>query len=169
MTYDLVALVDGRPSSDDVLAGLAAAGEELGVRAVSGGAVVQLCDDENLPLVSIELPLLVQVPGEVERMLGTAVGSVETPVWWVEIRAAARDGARELAEKYAHTLVDRLGGKVWTSGGAEMDQDTMAHSTMAPATTGSGATGSGATGSATTGEGPTGRGATEQSTSEGTD
>ncbi|WP_026162444.1 hypothetical protein [Kribbella catacumbae] len=124
MTYDLVALVDGRPSSDDVLAGLAAAGEELGVRAVSGGAVVQLCDEENLPLVSIELPLLVQVPGEVERMLGTAVGSVETPAWWVEIRATARDGAREIAERYANILINRLGGKVWTSAGVELSQRT---------------------------------------------
>jgi len=124
MTYDLVALVDGRPSSDDVLAGLAAAGEELGVRAVSGGAVVQLCDDENLPLVSIELPLLIQVPGEVERMLGTAVGSVETPAWWVEIRATARDGAREIAERYADALVKRLGGQVWTSAGVELSEST---------------------------------------------
>ncbi|TDD14618.1 hypothetical protein E1218_32805 [Kribbella turkmenica] len=119
MTYDLVALVDGRPSSEDVLAGLAAAGDELGVRAVSGGAVVQLCGDDNLPLVSIELPLLIQVPGEVERMLGTSVGTVDTPAWWVEIRASARDGAREVAEKYATTLINRLGGKVWTSAGTE--------------------------------------------------
>ncbi|MEU4606022.1 hypothetical protein AB0F43_23800 [Kribbella sp. NPDC023972] len=119
MTYDLVALVDGRPSSDDVLAGLAAAGEDLGVRAVSGGAVIQLCDNENLPLVSVELPLLIQVPGEVERMLGAAVGSVETPAWWVEIRATARDGAREIAQQYANTLISRLGGKVWTSEGVE--------------------------------------------------
>ena len=119
MTYDLVALVDGRPSSDDVLASLASAGEELGVRAVSGGAVVQLCDDDNLPLVSVELPLLIQVPGEVERMLGETVGTVETPAWWVEIRATARDGAREVAERYAHTLINRLGGKVGTSEGVE--------------------------------------------------
>ncbi|TCO28200.1 hypothetical protein EV652_106185 [Kribbella steppae] len=119
MTYDLVALVDGRPSSDDVLAGLAAAGEEMGVRAVSGGAVIQLCGEDHLPLVSIELPLLIQVPGEVERMLGTSVGTVQTPAWWVEIRATARDGAREVAEQYANTLINRLGGKVWTSAGVE--------------------------------------------------
>ncbi|GAA0585268.1 hypothetical protein HPO96_10350 [Kribbella sandramycini] len=117
MTYDLVALVDGRPASEDVLAGLAAAGAELGVRAVSGGAVVQLCDDEDQPLVSIELPLLIQVPGEVERMLGVSVGVVETPAWWVEIRATAADGARELAERFAQTLIDRLGGRVWTPEG----------------------------------------------------
>lgn len=119
MTYDLVALLDGRPSSDDVLAGLTAAGDELGVRAVSGGAVIQLCGEDHLPLVSIELPLLIQVPGEVERMLGAEVGSVETPAWWVEIRATAADGARELAEKYASTLISRLGGKVWTSAGVD--------------------------------------------------
>lgn len=117
MTYDLVALVDGRPSSEDVMAGLAAAGEDLGVRAVSGGAVVQLCGEDNLPLVSIELPLLIQVPGEVERMLGTSIGLVDTPAWWVEIRATARDGAREIAQQYARTLINRLGGKVWTSEG----------------------------------------------------
>ncbi|MFB6722820.1 hypothetical protein ACFCV3_21765 [Kribbella sp. NPDC056345] len=117
MTYDLVALVDGRPSSDDVMAGLTAAGNELGVRAVSGGAVVQLCGDDDQPLVSVELPLLIQVPGEVERMLGSTVGVVDTPAWWVEIRATTRDGAREVAEQYANTLIDRLGGKVWTSEG----------------------------------------------------
>ncbi|MGW6281786.1 hypothetical protein [Kribbella sp. NPDC055071] len=117
MTYDLVALVDGRPSNEDVLAGLAAAGADLGVRAVGDGAVVQLCDEDDDPLVSIELPLLVQVPGEVERMLGATVGTVETPAWWVEIRAASRDGARELAEKFADSLVGRLGGRVWSSAG----------------------------------------------------
>ncbi|WP_427892982.1 hypothetical protein ACQHIV_08820 [Kribbella sp. GL6] len=114
MTYDLVALVDGRPTGDDLLAGLAAAGSELGVRAVSGGAVIQLCDDDDDPLVSIEMPLLIQVPGEVERMLGPSVGQVPTPAWWVEIRASSLDGARELAEKYADTLVGRLGGRVWS-------------------------------------------------------
>jgi hypothetical protein len=124
MTYDLVALVDGRPSSEDVLAGLAAAGEDLGVRAVSSGAVIQLCGEDHLPLVSIELPLLIQVPGEVERMLGTSVGTVETPAWWVEIRATARDGAREVAEQYANTLINRLGGKVWTSAGVGPRNET---------------------------------------------
>ena len=117
MTYDLVALLDGRPSSDDLLAGLAAAGEDFGVRAVSGGAVIQLCDDEDNPLVSVESPLLVQVPGEIARILGTAVGPVDTPTWWVEIRATARHGARELALTYADTLITRLGGKVWAPEG----------------------------------------------------
>ncbi|MFK4085118.1 hypothetical protein ACI2LF_13480 [Kribbella sp. NPDC020789] len=117
MSYDLVALVDGRPSTDDILAALSAGGDELGVIAVSDGAVVQLCAPDNEPLVSVELPILIQVPGEVERMLGPAVGVVETPAWWVEIRATAQEGAREIAEKYADTLIERLGGKVWTAEG----------------------------------------------------
>ena len=50
-------------------------------------------------------------------MLGTSVGTVDTPAWWVEIRATARDGAREVAEQYANTLINRLGGRVWTSEG----------------------------------------------------
>ncbi|MFF1819223.1 hypothetical protein ACIA49_36865 [Kribbella sp. NPDC051587] len=123
MTYDLVALVDGRPSSDDILAGLSAAGNDLGVIAVSDGAVVQLCAPDNEPLVSIELPILIQVPGEVERMLGPTVGVVDTPAWWVEIRATAQEGAREIAEKYAHTLIERLGGKVWTAAGIRTLED----------------------------------------------
>jgi hypothetical protein len=117
VTYDMVALVDGTPSSQDVLAGLSAAGEHLGVRAVGSGAVLQLCDSEEQPLVSMEAPLLVQVAGEVERMLGPGIGPVETPVWWIEVRATARDGAKELAEKYAGTLVTRLGGRVWAPDG----------------------------------------------------
>ncbi|WP_405058950.1 hypothetical protein OG474_40350 [Kribbella sp. NBC_01505] len=118
MTYDLVALVDGRPSSKDVLAGLMAAGEDLGVRAVSEGAVIQLCDEENNPLVSMEAPQLVQVPGEVERMLGVGIGPIQTPVWWIEVRASATQGARELAERYVDTLTTRLGGRVWSPEGA---------------------------------------------------
>ena len=57
-------------------------------------------------------------------MLGTSVGTVETPAWWVEIRATARDGAREIAEKYAQTLINRLGGKVWTSAGVQTAEDS---------------------------------------------
>jgi hypothetical protein len=117
MTYDLVALVDGRPSNDDMMQSLLGAGADLRVQAVSDGAVVQLCDDDGQPLVSIEMPLLIQVPGEVERMLGIEPGTVDTPAWWVEVRASTRDGAREVAEAFADSLVGRLGGKVWSSAG----------------------------------------------------
>ncbi|MFI5694931.1 hypothetical protein ACIA58_23965 [Kribbella sp. NPDC051586] len=112
MSYDLVLLLDGRPTSDDVLAGLGAAGNDLRVRAVADGAVIQLCDDDGVPLVSIEIPLLIQVPGEVERMLGPDVGAVRTPTWWVEVRAGAEQRVREIADRYAENLIARLGGRV---------------------------------------------------------
>lgn len=127
MSYDLVLLLDEHPTSDDILRGLDAAGENLGVRAVADGAVVQLCGDDGVPMVSIEIPLLVQVPGEVERMLGPAAGSgvgpgvgpgvgmVKTPTWWVEVRAAPEEQSRRIARRYADDQVARLGGRVCTT------------------------------------------------------
>ena len=113
MSYDVVALIDGRPSYEDVLAGMLAAGPDWLVRDVSDGAVLQLCDPQGQPLASLEAPILIQVPGEVQRLLGPEVSDVATPVWWMEVRAAPQDGGPELADLYAETLVDRLGGQVW--------------------------------------------------------
>lgn len=113
MTYDLVLLLAKMPAEEDLLAALGAAGMELGVRAVSGAAVIQLCDDGGDPLVSIDTPMYAQVPGEVERLLGPGMRNVPTPVWWVELRAASREAAaRQIAWRYADALVDRLGGQI---------------------------------------------------------
>jgi hypothetical protein len=112
MTSDVVALLAGMPDPKVIVAGMAAAGEDLGVRHAANGAVLQLCDADGRPLVSIEVPLLVQVPGEVERLLGAETAErVSTPVWWLEARA--RDGRGELARAVAEELVRRLGGVVW--------------------------------------------------------
>lgn len=113
MSYDVVALIDGRPSYQDVLAGMMAAGPDWLVREVSDGAVLQLCDPQGQPLASLEAPILIQVPGEVERMLGPEVSDVETPVWWMEVRATPQEDAPALADRYAAKLVERLGGRVW--------------------------------------------------------
>lgn len=113
MTYDVIALIDGRPSYEDILAGMMAAGPDWLVREVSEGAVLQLCDQSGEPMASLESPLLIQVPGEVERLLGPGVAGVPNPVWWLEVRAAPRDGAAGLADRYADELVKRLGGQVW--------------------------------------------------------
>lgn len=114
MTYDLVVLCQRVPNIRDIVAGMAAAGRELRVRQVADGAVIQLCDDEGRPLVSVETPVLVQVPGEVERVLGDVAGEpVRVPVWWVELRASARAGASPLAHAFADEVAGRLSGRVW--------------------------------------------------------
>ncbi|MGC4941511.1 hypothetical protein [Kribbella sp. DT2] len=113
MSYDVVALIDGRPSYQDVLAGMMAAGPDWLVREVSDGAVLQLCSPEGTPLASLEAPVLIQVPGEVERLLGAELAGTKTPVWWMEVRANPQEGGPELADRYAETLVERLGGRVW--------------------------------------------------------
>lgn len=113
MTYDLVALLERMPSDADVLAALGAVGPEHRVRAVSGGMVIQLCDDDGEPMVSIDAPMYIQVPGEPARLLGTALAGVTVPTWWVEIRAAARAGGGALAWQYAEQLVGRAGGRIW--------------------------------------------------------
>lgn len=121
MTYDVVALVKGTPSTEDFVAGLGAAGSELRVRTVGDGAVTQLFDEQGALLVNLESPLYVQVPGEVERQLGLPLGEVETPVWWFEARATTNEGGAEAARAYAGELVRRLGGRVWLAAGEESD------------------------------------------------
>ncbi|MFJ7628771.1 DUF6177 family protein [Streptomyces sp. NPDC097595] len=115
MTQDVVALTRRMPDSLAVLAGLLAGGPDLRVGTTGDGAVVQLCDDEGRPLVSVEVPLLIQVPGEAVRLLGAeAAPEGDGPWWWVEARAAAGvDRAEELAGAFAARLTLLLGGRVW--------------------------------------------------------
>jgi hypothetical protein len=113
LSYDVVALIDGRPSYEDVLAGMVAAGPDWLVQEVSDGAVLQLCDEQGEPMASLESPILIQVPGEVERLLGAELADVPSPVWWTEVRATPKEGAPVLADRYAAELVKRLGGRVW--------------------------------------------------------
>ncbi|MGW1126435.1 DUF6177 family protein [Streptomyces sp. NPDC002526] len=115
MTQDVVALTKRMPDSLSVLAGLLAGGPDLRVGTTGDGAVVQLCDDEGRPLVSVEVPLLIQVPGEAVRLLGAeAAPEGDGPWWWVEARAAAGvDRAEELAGAFAARLTLLLGGRVW--------------------------------------------------------
>jgi hypothetical protein len=115
VTRDVVALTRDAPDVRDVVAGMIAAGQELRVRAADHGPVIQLCDDHERLLVSIEVPVLVQVPGEVERLLGAAAAEgLQVPLWWVEARApSGRPDAEALARRFATELVRRLGGSVW--------------------------------------------------------
>ncbi|MCX5501502.1 DUF6177 family protein [Streptomyces sp. NBC_00053] len=115
MTKDVIALTRRMPDALSILAGLLAGGPDLLVETAGEGAVVQLCDAEGRPLVSIEVPLLLQVQGEAARLLGPDVEPPgDGPAWWVEARAAAGvPQAEQLAGAFAARLTMLLGGRVW--------------------------------------------------------
>ena len=72
MSHDVVALCARQPDAGTTLAALQACGPELRVAAVERGSLVQLCAEDGRPLVTVEGARLVQVPGEVQRLLGVA-------------------------------------------------------------------------------------------------
>lgn len=121
MTYDVIALARRTPDPRAIVAGMVAAGEQLRVREAANGAIIQLCDDDGKPLVSLETPILVQVPGEVDRLLGPGHGDrLGLPVWWIEARApSGRPEAQALARRFAAEVADRLDGIVWPAEGTE--------------------------------------------------
>ncbi|WP_328901493.1 DUF6177 family protein [Streptomyces sp. NBC_00441] len=116
MTQDVIALTPRMPDTRTLLAGLHAGGPDLRVDEAGDGAVARLCTDSGQTLVSLEAPRYLQVPGEVERLLGKGVWD-ESPVWWTEARAssAAAEAAR-LAGSVAGRLAAVLGGAVWPPG-----------------------------------------------------
>ncbi|MFF5572568.1 DUF6177 family protein [Streptomyces luteogriseus] len=120
MTKDVIALTPEMPDLPTLLAGLYAGGPDLGVNTTADGAVVQLCARDGRPLVSVEAPILVQVPGETTRLLDHAVA--DGPVWWTEARAstAVAEAAR-LAGSFAGRLATVLGGTVWPPEAATTD------------------------------------------------
>jgi hypothetical protein len=112
MTKDVIALTQRMPDPLTVLAGLLSGGPDKLVGMAGENAVVQLCDDEGRPLVSVEAPLLVQVAGEAERLLGATPPSV--PFWWTEARATTGiEEAELLAGTFAARVASLAGGSAW--------------------------------------------------------
>ncbi|MGF1432021.1 DUF6177 family protein [Kitasatospora sp. LaBMicrA B282] len=112
MTKDVIALTERMPDAWSVLAGLLAGGPELQVQQAADRAVIQLCDRQGRPLLSVETPLLLHSPAEADRLLGTSLG--DGPRWWVESRAStAVPEAEQLAGRFAARLALLLGGEVW--------------------------------------------------------
>ncbi|MFK0258345.1 DUF6177 family protein [Streptomyces sp. NPDC090445] len=112
MTKDVIALTPRMPDPWAVLAGLLSGGPDKLVDTTGEGAVVQLCDAQGRPLVSVEAPLLVQVEGEAERLLGATPPPV--PFWWTEARATTGvPGAERLAGTFAARLASLSGGTAW--------------------------------------------------------
>ncbi|MFE7260689.1 DUF6177 family protein [Streptomyces sp. NPDC057592] len=112
MTKDVIALTPRMPDPLTVLAGLLAGGPDKLVGTTGEDAVVQLCDDQGRPLVSIEAPLLVQVAGEAERLLGATAPPV--PFWWTEARATTGvEEAELIAGTFAARIATLAGGSAW--------------------------------------------------------
>ncbi|MFF1846668.1 DUF6177 family protein [Streptomyces sp. NPDC058232] len=117
MTKDVIALTRRMPDPLTVLAGLLSGGPDKLVETVGEDAVVRLCDEEGRPLVSVEAPLLVQVAGEAERLLGATAPAV--PFWWIEARATTGiEEAERLAGTFAARLISLAGGSAWPPGAA---------------------------------------------------
>ncbi|MFE9571054.1 DUF6177 family protein [Streptomyces sp. NPDC006692] len=119
MTKDVIALTPQMPDIPTLLAGFYAGGPDIGVMSTSNGAVVQLCAPSGQPLVSIEVPVFLQVPGETARLLGPDSsipgGSIpDSPLWWTEARAVTDvPEAEHLARSFAGRLVTVLAGTTW--------------------------------------------------------
>lgn len=114
MTKDVIVLTERMPDNWTMLAGLLAGGPDLELRTAGNDAVIQLCDGAGRPLVSIEAPFLVRVPGEAARLLGDGAPEQDGPVWWVEARAStAVEEAEKVAGIFAGRLAHRLQGQVW--------------------------------------------------------
>ncbi|WP_030267362.1 DUF6177 family protein [Streptomyces violens] len=114
MTRDVIALTKQLPDARTLAAALLSGGPDLRLQTLGEGAVVQLCDEEGHPLVSVETPMLLAVPHEAQRLLGVRADRLGESVWWTEVRAtAATEQAQRLAAVAAGRLVAVLGGVLW--------------------------------------------------------
>lgn len=121
MTQDVIVLTPTMPDTRALLAALYAGGPDLRVDSTAEGAVVRLCAPDGRHLVTVEVPLLLQVPGEISRLFGGTLPE-ETPAWWTEVRAtAAVEEAQRLAESVAGRLTTALGGHRWPPGADRTD------------------------------------------------
>jgi hypothetical protein len=125
VTKDVIALTPKMPDTWALLAGLYAGGPDLDITAAADGAVIQLCGPGGRPLVSVEAPVLVQVPGEATRLLGSLSelgGEMPVPYWWTEARASTVvPEAERLARSFCGRLNTLLGGTTWPPGAATTD------------------------------------------------
>ncbi|MEE2037679.1 DUF6177 family protein [Nocardiopsis sp. CT-R113] len=120
MSYDVVALVAGEPDEHDIVRALESVDQELRLHWHKDTSVLQIRDGDGRLVATLEPGQRVESPGEVVRLLGAeAVAGLPDRFWWVETRARPDAQGREVAHRFADGLVLRLGGAVWTSGGAE--------------------------------------------------
>jgi hypothetical protein len=117
MTFDIIGLCARQPDPEATLAAMLAAGPDLHVDALEQQQLVQLYHADGRLLLTNEGARLVQVPGEVRRLLGIGEEvELPHPVWWVESRAPGADPEAEaVARNFTKALVARTGGLSWSN------------------------------------------------------
>jgi hypothetical protein len=117
VTFDIIGLCASQPDPGATLQAMLAAGSDLHVDTLEEQQLVQLYHPDGRLLLTTEGARLVQVPGEVRRLLG--IGDeveVPHPVWWVESRAPGGDPEAEaVARTFTQALVARTGGLSWSN------------------------------------------------------
>jgi hypothetical protein len=115
VTFDIIALCREQPDAAIALAAMQVAGAKLRVDTIEHAHLVQLYHPDGRLLLTTEGPRLVQVAGEVQRLLGITEG-VPYPAWWVESRAPGGDREAEaVARRFTHALVTATGGVSWSN------------------------------------------------------
>lgn len=112
MSSDAVAVLALAPDAAMTIAALHATVPALSVEQQADGAL-HLFDEGGRRWFTAEAPVLVQVEGEDDRLLG-AGPPLPCPGWWVEVRAdAAVPGAVEAARGFARALAQLGEGGFW--------------------------------------------------------
>ncbi len=116
----MVALVADRPDEPAVADALQDVDPKLRLHQHGDTDVLQIRDGDGHLLATFEPGRRVERPDDVVRLLGAeVVAGLPDTFWWVETRARPDARGREVAHRFADGLALRLGGAVWTSGGAD--------------------------------------------------
>jgi hypothetical protein len=114
VTADSVAVLALPPDELMVLAALKVSAADLMVEQRADGGM-DLFSPAGQWLFGFDPPLLVQVPGEDDRLLGTGP-AVPCPGWWVEVRADARTpDAVHRARTFLRAVTQLGKGTLWAS------------------------------------------------------
>ncbi|WP_017624707.1 DUF6177 family protein [Nocardiopsis chromatogenes] len=120
MSYDVVALVAGKPDERAIADALDDVDPGLWLYRHGDTAVLQIRDGDGRLLATLEPGQHVEHADAVVGLLGEeVVAGLPEPFWWVETRARPDALGRDVAHGFADGLALRLGGAVWTSGLAD--------------------------------------------------
>jgi hypothetical protein len=115
MTGLAIAVCATQPRLPQLVAALAEADPTLQVLHDQERAVLVLAREAH-PVLTVEAPVLVQVPGEASRLLGASMHEADRPGWWVHYHYAAGDTeAAALAATAGHRLASQCDGALWQS------------------------------------------------------